>query len=469
MRNLICIISILIWCSFLFGQSYEIDEIFELSIENTGIIYNGDKVEGHYIFFISGKKKHDNYVLRILNPELNPVRDIDIRVGADLLFMKAVSNGTSIAMSLFDYDNSEMITMIYSLSGDLVLTERYKLGGSLEVRAMKETIMGSYGKDGLIPISGIGYLNLLPKKYSKLGYEIYLLNEDGSSSVIDIKKDLSSQETIKCVANNEGIVYNLITSVPKPNVSSKNSKTQLSVIDLRSKKETLRKELKSTIYVETFNTEGENVSLYGVEFANDSRLFDKVEGLVKLTFDKSGNLVSEYRHVFDYDKLLTAKQIKKNNKLFPQEFFFDKQNNITIIAEMKQTKKGVSSQNIHELKFNSKFELLSNKLFPTAKFELYYACVGEQYNCMKMIAPVCKFSQTNNDDYTYVYSNKDENKNWYYEVRSSIGGERISEKIFGRKEGVRRSVYKAKFGYILLIDHDGKNRTVNMSLEKLNF
>ena len=404
--------------------------------------------------------------MRILDPELNPIRDFNINVGANLQFLSTVSNGTSIAMKFFDHDNSLILTKIFSLNGDLILDQRYKLNNAIERMSMN-SLIADYATDGLTAIPGVGYLNILPKKREKMSYKSYLLGDDGSTTAMEAEYNLNRAEGSNYIAYNEDIIYTVVASAPTA-VSLKGIQVDLIGFDVNTKEQVFKKQLDTYVYLMSSHIEGENLSLYGVAFKEDSRFLDKVESIIKLTIDKQGNVISDYRHKFDYDKLFTEKQIKKGNKLFPHEIFVDKDNNIHIIAEMMKTKNSTSSRDIHILKFNSKFEMMENNLFPTVKFDNGEYCPTAQYYCMMIKSSSYKFLQRNEDDYSITYFNNDEKGRGYYEVLSNLQGEFQNEKIYGNEKGVIRYVKKAKYGYVLLFDYNYKKYTVSLSLEKLN-
>ena len=115
---LFILFSIMVSLTELMGQSASFSNVFKAKLRDSGAIMDGQKVNGYYFFYRMDKadKTHDNYVLEILDQDLNTVKTNNIREVKNIVLLEASYNGQFLCFKFLDAKNKKYIFSKYDFA-----------------------------------------------------------------------------------------------------------------------------------------------------------------------------------------------------------------------------------------------------------------------------------------------------------------------------------------------------------------
>ncbi len=90
--------------SLLAQSKLTIDNVYSVTLRNSGSIIENEEIKGYYFFYQSDKidKRTNEYTLQILDANLNKLKDIKFQDSKKISLMESSYNGSSLVFMFFD-------------------------------------------------------------------------------------------------------------------------------------------------------------------------------------------------------------------------------------------------------------------------------------------------------------------------------------------------------------------------------
>ncbi len=490
-------------CLQLNAQDHKIEDVLSVNVKNSGVILNEDKVEGYYIFYSSGKAKkgNKNFVIRILDTELNKVLDKKITMDKTATLLNGVSNGRSLAFRFFVPKDKQIITKGYDFKGNQLFSKTIEVKKAMEIATLGEKGSTFFRELGLTSIPGYGYMQINPYKEKKFGYSVNYIPDNKTQKSFSKKSDSDKFQNANNLCTAGDLVVNLIMTRQKA-LSAKDMDMHLQGVDLKTGKQTFRTSLKSLKYnTMILNGEtapdGENFILYGLNFPKGEKITSKPKGMIKFIMNKKGEVVNSY--TFDWrGKSIKLDDGEEAGNLFVHEFMTGDNGNTYIIAEQLNINVGASivgsviglasgGSNNFTFKVDDMVVIELDPEFNVQGIELIekqqnsYTLPGTPFGGVSQVGLLAErrgyfdysYCQHTDEGFMIGYVNRERGgglkRKYIFGGVTNVDNEYSYDKIELTQKGVQTNILRGKPGYVLLMDYYKKEKAIDMHLEKINF
>ena len=96
-----------------------IDKVYKAYLRNSGDIRADNQIKGYFFFYQSDKidRKTNEYTLKIVDQNLNPVKDIKFTDSKNVSLLEASYNNEALAFLFYNDDEKPTEVRIYGLDG----------------------------------------------------------------------------------------------------------------------------------------------------------------------------------------------------------------------------------------------------------------------------------------------------------------------------------------------------------------
>lgn len=463
-----------------------------------------NSVKGYFVFYEGErlKKNQQEYLLEILDPDLNSVlvkKYIDSKF---LLLKDAKFNQKELMVWFQNYKSFEYKLVSFDLEGNVnktyEITRDKKKDLLAEIQAGKS--MGE--SSNLYSIDNQGFLFVRCIKGIKTGYKLQFFSSNDKSNwtygTPDKKSKIEFFNAVEVCSR--GISYFVFS---KKSYMSKKLQIIHKVLDLEGKlivNENLSTAAVPKTITNTYFEDNKFVNIGEYFLKGDNPIKDTSKGVVFDVYDYDGNLLSSKKTSWDNDllgKFKVSKEKKVRNHLFFHEFLKTNDGGYIAVAEEHMTKVNggkvalsylsggilsvddISIKDANFLKFNNEFDLMERKTFEKGNTKGSSSVIfgSSQMNALNL-------SYRGGFDYEYSQVNPDKDRIYslfVYEEEVKQAKDKIvlkaviynkgnysEDKIYFDKKNEKSIVLPAKSGYVLIFTEDEEEKSYTLHLEKLN-
>ena len=180
MKHLFCLLTALLLCIATVTHAQRklsIDKVYETYLRNSGTIMERNQIKGYYFLYLTDKidKETNEYILQILDENLNKVKEIKFQDSKQLYLLEAAYNGKSLAFLFKNGGNNTIEMKIYGLDGveKFNYSRKYNVftGYSIATYAASHSDEGA--NQNIFDLGDQGYASLLPfRDEEQLTYQV---------------------------------------------------------------------------------------------------------------------------------------------------------------------------------------------------------------------------------------------------------------------------------------------------------
>lgn len=493
------------------AQKATINNVQNSALQTTDVIKQGSEVKGYYFFYISDKidRKTNQYTLRILDNNLNVLKEITFTDSKGVTVLEASFNGTDL---LFLFYNEEERTFDYQLYGpdgkkkpffySRVLSKRENMFVEEFYRVIKDE---ENTFKGIFPVDDKGFLSNMP--FVDDGRYIFQL--DYFSSEKKKQWTFTPNDDVKRIIGDflgyhNGIVF--ISALKYRSTFSGNPESTIIGLDLETGKMLFEKSTSSKFRFmpSSISVLNGQVYLFGEYFNLDDNIIkDHSLGLAIWALDAKGKIITEKYNSFatDLSKYLNVSakgKIEDFGYLFLHNIIQSSDGNIYAIGEgYRKVASGLGialsavggRANILKflitdlgiIQFDKDFNLKGVKIYKKNESSVELPA-GYDFNSTSMLGKYIKntmggfdyrYIQTNKDisSFSICYSDYERSKDYKGVAFKSISfnnGKFTEDRIAILSEASKSWVLPGKMGQVLLIDYYKKEKRLEAHFEKLN-
>lgn len=498
------LLSALLISTFIYSQEKIISEVGDFELKNSGVIKTDESISGYYNFFKIDKLKKGEveYAINIVDENLNDIATKSFISNKHTILQASSYNNQSIIFQLFNYKEKNYRLVTFDNKANKKEDIKLEIAKK-DIKWIKYAEKSSY-KNSILPIKNKGFVFNYIKSAKKLSYELKYIPTNGGkawtytpapSGVLDINP----------IEANDKVIIAIESS--KPSLLSKKTTTKLLFLDVDTGK---------LLFTKKYD-QGENPRAVANAYLNDENdvimIGEYFEKGAKIHKDKSLGIFAESNTLngdvkFDtkinWDKELFPalkkaygdEKIAERCNIFFHDFIKTKNGNYYGIGELYKksasaagialaiaSKGGPTSKTVITdaiiLKLDKTFKLLEVKVFEKGKSTFpAYSILSPQLNALWA---------KSTGGFDYVFTQRDSKRDRFYtgyidyerlkgeknkyafkSINYSDG--KLSEDKIYLKNSRRNSsrVYEAKSGHVLIMEHNKKDKTITLHLEKIN-
>lgn len=508
--NMLVILLIGLFCQ-VNAQKATINNMQKSALQTSDVIKQGSEVKGYYFFYISDKidRKTNQYTLRIMDNNLNVLKEITFNDSKGVTVLEATFNGTDL---LFLFYNEDERTFEYQLYGPDGKKKPFFYSRSLSKRenAYVELFYKSFRDEensykGIFPVDEKGFLSNMP--LIEDGHYTFQLDYFSSEKkkqwtftpFDDVKRIIAD-----FLGYHNGIVY--ISTLKYRTAFSGNPESTIMGIDLETGKLLFEKPTSSKFRFvpSSISVMNGQVFFYGEYFnLDDNVIKDHSLGLAIWALDAKGKMVTEKYNSWEYDLSkymnVSAKgKIEDFGYLFLHNMIQSADGTIYAIGEgYKKVASGLGIAmtvmggranllkfkitDLAVIQFDKDFNLKGVKIYPKEENSIELPA-GYEFNSVSMLGKFIKHTM-GGFDYRYIQTNKDfsafsicysdyerskDYKGGTFKSISYSNGKFTEDRIATLSEASKSWVLPGKLGQVLLMDYYKKDKRLEAHFEKLN-
>lgn len=504
MKKLLILTIICLFSKVGIAQQKSLDEITSFKIRNSGSFIDENKdVDGYYFYYEVDKLKKGKreYAIKMMDNNLN---DIATKSYID-------DKNTFLAQSKFN-NQSLMFAMVNSKEKTYKLVTFDKKGNqgkdivipvSKKEIAYFEMMIKMQNFNLLTPIDNNGFIFNYIKKNKKLGYGLkYIATNGGKSWDYNSPEDAKMIYSISPIEANEEVVVLAEASIKSMLSSTSNMK--IVVLETKTGNLLFEKEFNRDenprIINNSFLTKEKNIVLVGEYFKKgDNIVKSESEGLFSQVLDLQGNVLSDNLVSWenDIDKMMPADsdgKTRNNTYIMFHDIVRTQAGDYYMIGEKYRktlsaaglllggSKTQLTITDAVMFKFDGDFKLKDIIQIDKGKSRAQNLM---DYGSPQMNARILKAYGAFDYEYTQLdkdrdrfYTSfidyerlKDEKNKFSFKTIMYSDGEFKEDKIYlsESKGKVTYRVLPGKLGYIMLLEYNKKEKSLDIHLEKLNF
>jgi hypothetical protein len=495
MKNTLTVI-FLLFSFFSYSQKASIEDVYQITLRNTGVIKEDTQIKGYYFFYVSDKidKKNNNYTLRITDNNFKKIKDIKFEDSKEVTILNASFNGSELAFAFHYLKEDKLAYKIYGADGTLKYTYANNLkqsggsGGLLKMAmeyddGLKQDLYGE-----MYPIEEKGFVS---KKIEKGGFS-FTINYYSAKSNKQWTYAPTGDAKIFSAIFLGNISNKLLFNVFKfKNAFDRDPELSLVALDIETGK-TLFEKSTSGSKNKLFPTKisglaNGNGIVFSEYFHPDAKIIkDKSIGFVLSEIDEKGNFVNEKQFSWEegldkYFNINNKGKIEDFGYLFIHEVKQTDNGDLFLVGEGYNTSGGRTfTTDMLLMQFNKSFELKDAKVFskePTpVNLDGGGAFMSTQLKGYIMKSEgkfdyaytVENFDKTS---FTVCYSNYEKSKEYKGMTFNSISyyeGKITTDKLMTKSDATISAVLPAKQGQVLVLDYYKKDKRLEAHFEKLN-
>jgi len=482
------------------AQEKKIQDIIEVELRNAGSIINEDLVVGHYLFYKTDRinRKTYNYELQILDQNLNEVGKHTVESSKYLFLIDASYNGKSLMLKLYDAKNDQVIFQQLDNSANLISKSEREVGDIEELQFRQFQSSKGTKPIFLFPLKNFGYADFRNVKNKKYGYTIdYYPSQRGAKWSYSSDPELKTHLFPTMLYGDENLMMNII--MEKDGLLGKDFKLTLMALNSKTGEAIFEKTLDDNQYklspINGFKIDDSgSFYLLGYYFNKDSNIAtDKSLGLFQYKLTNTGEIVEKnyISWTKDAGKFLEVNEKGKFEEfgyIFFHDFIEDAQGNFYAIGEQYAKEfKGLGFDIVVKdmmiFKFDKEFNLINIEIIEKEENDI--SIPNAAMMSPQMLAMIVKALNGYDYEFTAQNSQKDITAVGYQDYLDIRGS---SDKyIFGNiiiadgnittdkvdlvevKNKKKFKVLPSETGYIVVLEYDEKEKSLDIKKVKLNY
>ena len=148
-------------------KKLSIENVYQMSLRNTGPIITNDEVKGYYSFYQSDKVNEltNEYTLQLVDINLNKLKDIKFKDTKSVYLLESAYNGNSMMFLFYNKDKHSLDYRTYDMDGKQTLTYTKALDNRSEQFFTQSTMLNEgeeSANQNLFDLPGRGYIAVIP-------------------------------------------------------------------------------------------------------------------------------------------------------------------------------------------------------------------------------------------------------------------------------------------------------------------
>jgi hypothetical protein len=515
MKQTITAIVLCLLAGYSIAQSrLSLENVYNISLRNSGAIKEGDQVKGYYLFYQSDKvdRKTNEYALQILDQNLNKVKDIKFQDSKKVTLLEAAYNGSSLGF-LFRNDDTKMLDMkIYDMNGKLQASFSNEIDKKAERRlTMSYKVLNDdeSNNKNMFDLQTAGFVNLYPvKEDGHFGYhlEFYMTNKKQFSYTSDDEEKyalatyLGATDSLLLldVTKKQGgdisshiVGINIYTHKKEFDITNKGNEEPFVAINMTTQKETGNILIMGSYFEKGANivkdaSQGIGVYVYSGNGKLVSKTLNSWTGeLSKFLNVSSNGKIEDIGYLYFHDIVQTA-----DGKTFAVAEGYKRVADalgIGLNALRMASGTGVSAGGNTKMKVTDMVLLELNPAYKITKATVYnknaniYRTLAADLNSQHSLAMLMKaddafdyqFTLTNSDhsSFSFCYKDYERSKDYKGQVFHAIrytGSGFSTDQVNLVTKATIMSISPAKQGSVMVMEYFKKDKKLDMRLEKLN-
>lgn len=508
--KLIVIVAIMVIASDAFAQSRRFDNLLDLRVNNAGVIQNAGEVSGYYFFYSLGsaKKGMKQYVLQILDENLQDVNTTTLEESKRTMLVEAQYNGKNILMKMWDMKFKKMSYLSFNTRGELV---------------NRQEVDAPLGSGNMYGVNDDGFVDYF-KEYKSKAYATRFIPNYGEGEKPtgwrigspEIKKN-TAYGNLLCVSDD--MILTLVSN--KRSATSARIEFEIQAIDIQTGKEVFRTPLKenynSQPFLGFYDEQKGQFNIMGLYYDPETKaLKDNGIGMFNYTMTKSGEIIDR-KHLAWTNEFREWVKIDNDGKLMSEDqkgfmYFHNivrhEDGSIVAVAEQYQKVADAAGIALNVLSaaltgntaasntkiqvydmvlfhFNPDFSIKGVQFIPKTKSNI---TIPEGYDFVNVHLLTEYVKSIGGFDYLFTTQNKQEGtttvayldyikredgnpRQWVFNATTLYDDTFTADKLnIGRPSDAKNMlILPAKPGHILVIEVVKEDESVEMYLEKINY
>ena len=482
------------------GQEKNIKDVVTFELKNIGTIQNNSEITGYYMFYETDKlsRKVYSYELRILDQNLNDLSSKTIEGSKNLFLLDVVYNNKELMLKFYETKKRKMIFRKFDNNLEEIMKTERKADRT-EAATLAYVLDNDEGKNFFLhPIENVGFVNYrIEFKKMKLGYVIDFYPSNPDLKQWSVSKDKKSKfnEFPALLYADENQIINILSRSKK--LRSKNYDYLVQTLDAKTGELIFEKEITDENYDLTFlggfvNNSDDNFYLTGSYYPKGEGKFNKPStGFFAVEIDNNGNIVEKNfisweTDVAEFIDIDEEGKISDVGYLSFHNILKNADDNYYFVAEQYNKKvKGLSVDLIIDdimiLELDKDFKLQNVRVIDK-DITHYDVPSGTGLNSPQTLSYLAKsdgafdyqFSRSNQDNSIITIGYVDEiNKTRKFNFGSITYTD--SEPVYdnfeittaGNKNNIK--VLPAKAGNVVIIKYNPKEKSLDMTIQKLKY
>lgn len=496
-------------------QSLSIENVYKMTLRNSGAVKEATEVKGYYFFYVSDKidKRTNEYTLQITDNNLKKLKDIKFQDSKDVSILESSFNGTDLIFLMYNEDARTFEYQVYGADGKRKFTYNRELSKK-EKRYLENTYLnmgdGDMTYKGLYPVEGIGFISNMPSREDKdYTFQLDFFGTDKRKQWTYIPTLGAKKFIGDYLGTHNNVVY--LEVLKFGSMMDGKPESFLLGLDLKTGKQLFEESTEKgeyKFYPASMSVMNDGKAyIYGEYFQPDGNIAkDKSLGFAFWGVDEKGKVLSQKycgwgqelgKHLsvnskgkiedFGYMYLHNMIQTADGSVFAIGEGYQKTASALGIIAQVATGgRSGVSTVKVKVtdmvvIKFDQNFNVKDAKIYPKApnKVELMS---GMEFVSTPLIGKLLKYTygefdysysqiSQNNEAFTVCYSDYVKGKDYKGGTFNSISyndGKITTDKINTKSDASQTSVLPGKQGQVLVLDYYKKAKKMDAHFEKMN-
>jgi hypothetical protein len=514
---------LLLFCLLLSKASFaqnklSIENVRKIQFVNSGEILEGEELKGYFTFYVSDKidRKTNEYTVQIVDNNLNKVKDIVFQDDKNVFILESSYNGNSIMFLFYNRKEKTLEYRSYGFDGKMkssYVKELTKRSMALIDETYQLNISDEEGQNqALFSVGDKGFVTVFPVKEGKyFSYEVnFFFTSQKKQWTYEAAED---QEMKVAQAEYLGATDSLVIFEVFKRTSrmSRKLNTFLVGIDIFTGKKVFETSTDQEDYkfypmnVSTIRGKS-NFLVLGTYYEPDGKVLrDASLGLAAWTVDSKGKVIAKKYNSWEtqigkylptdakgrvddvgYVYFHNILQTKDGNFFAIGEGYKKAASALGIISTILSGGRGgistikLKMTDMLIFKFNDQFEIKDAKIYDKNSSSMELASGAEMYSphSMALLAKAFgafdyRFTQTDNEHtkFSIGYSDYEKTKEYKGETFHAINyvdGKVTTDRIEISSKAKFLRVFKAKPGFVMIMEYFKKDKRLDLRLEKLN-
>lgn len=292
------------------AQTAYISNVTRFNRHGTGFIRDKDNLIGYYSFLQVDMVDHKTnaYVLRLMDNNLNVVKDVDMQRPNTEKLLEMTYNGDRFCLLFLDVKKKSVTLETYDRAG--MRTGRADLGSNLKYEMYRVEQYGKASEDGevnetLFALGDGGFMKHLIMKDEKIGFQLLAYDNDLQPTWKYEASDPKLIFTADVVA--VGNDYVVASTTKQKGLMAKPDFADLLVIDAKTGTKVFEKELSDpsgnmSVLNAFVDEDKDEITVIGEYFDKDDNIIsDRSKGLYVAIYDASGERKTLVRYDWEND------------------------------------------------------------------------------------------------------------------------------------------------------------------------
>lgn len=513
-KPILALIAIIAMVYSVNAQKMSIENVYKVTLRNSGAIRQHSEVKGYYFFYVSDKvdKRTNEYTLRITDDNLTVLKDVKFTDSKHVTVLESSFNGTDLIFLFYNDDERTLEYQVYGADGNAKFSYERDLSKK-EKAYLESTYLAVNDEEdtykGLYPIEGAGFISNTPSREDKdFTFELDFFGTNTKKQWSYTPTEGGKRFMGDYLGCSNGVVY--LEILKYTSKMDQKPDSRLVGLSLESGKQLfdISTDTKYRFFPTTLSSlNNGDAFIFGEFFDPDANIvkansrgfgFWKVDATGKITFEKYllwdidlGKYlnVSSSGKIEDFGYMYLQKMVPlADGSIYAIGEGFKKAASALGIASqvMSMGNSNISAvkikvTNMILIRFDKDFNVTDAKIYEKNSNNINLPS-GAAYVSTAALGKAIKYefggfdydyTQENNDktSFTVCYSDYVRGKDYKGSTFNSItynDGKFTTDRINTKSDASRSAILPGKQGQVLILDYYKKQKRLDVHFEKLN-